>query len=168
MKEESSKKDSYERALSAYGEAIKEFRKGNWEKAQSLFEAFITRFNEEKELVDRAQIYLKVIKEKGKRGLGTPKTSDDYYYFSVYRLNQGQYDEALKLLNKALELKGDEGKIYYLMAQIYALQGQNDNALEYLKKAIQRDKIYKVMAQNEADFAPLWDDKKFKLITKLI
>lgn len=167
MKEESSKKDSYERALSAYGEAIKEFRKRNWEKAQSFFEAFINRFNEEKELVDRAQIYLKVIKEKGKRELGQPKTSDDYYYFSVYCLNQGKYDEALKLLNKALEVKGDEGKIYYLKAQIYSLQGQNDNALECLKKAIQRDKVYKVMAQNEADFAPLWEDKKFKLITKL-
>ncbi len=168
MKEEISRKDSYERALSAYGEAIKEFRKGNWEKAQSLFEAFISRFNEEKELVDRALIYLKIIKEKGQRGLGTPKTSDDYYYFSVYRMNQGQYDEALKLLNKALELKGDEGKIYYLMAQIYSLQGKNDEALEYLKKAIQKDKIYKIMAQNEIDFAPLWEDKKFKLITKLI
>ncbi|MCX7974962.1 MAG: tetratricopeptide repeat protein [Candidatus Aminicenantes bacterium] len=168
MKEEVSKKDSYERALNAYGEAIKEYRKGNWEKAQSLFESFILKFNEEKELVDRAQIYLKIIKEKGKRGLGLPKTNDDYYYFSVFRLNQGQYEEALKLLNKALEFKSDEGKVYYLMAQIYCLQGQNDEALECLKKAIQKDKIYKVMAQNEADFAPLWEDKKFKLLTKLI
>ncbi len=168
MKEESGKKDSYERALNAYAEAIKEYRKGNWEKAQSLFEAFIGKFGNEKELVDRVNVYLTIIKGKGKRALGTPKTSEECYYFSVYRLNQGQYDEALKWLNKALELKGDEGRVYYLMAEIYCLLGQTDNALEHLKKAIQKDKIYKVMAQNEADFASLWEDKKFKLITKLI
>ncbi len=168
MKEESGKKDLYERALAAYGEAVKEYRKGRWDKAQSLFESLKEKFAEEKELVDRAQIYLTIIKEKGKKPLGTPKTADDCYYFSVYRLNQGEYEEALKWLNKALEMKGDEGKVYYLMADVYCQMGQNDQALDYLKKAIQRDKIYKVLAQNEIDFSPLWEDKKFKLITKLI
>lgn len=168
MKEESGKKDAYEKALNAYAEAIKEYRKGSWEKAQTLFEAFISKFGNEKELVDRANVYLSIIKGKGKRTLGTPKTSEECYYFSVYRLNQGQYEEALRWLNKALELKGDEGRVFYLMAEIYCLLGQTDNALEYLKRAIQKDKIYKILAQNEADFAPLWEDKKFKLITKLI
>ncbi len=168
MKEDLRKKDAYDRALNAYGEAIKEYRKGRWDKAQALFESFIEKFNSEKELVDRAQVYLTIIKEKGKRSFPTPKTSEDCYYLSVYRLNQGEYDEALKWLNKALELEGDEGRIYYLMAQVYCLQGQSETALDYLKKAIQKDKIYKVLAQNESEFATLWEDKKFKLITKLI
>lgn len=168
MKEDLRKKDSYERALSAYGEAIKEYRKGRWDKAQALFETFIEKFNGEKELVDRAQIYLTIIKEKGKRSLPSPKTSEDCFYLGVYRLNQGEYEEALTWLNKALELAGDEGRVYYLMAQVHCLRGENDQALDCLKKAIQKDKFYKVLAQNEADFAPLWEDKKFKLITKLI
>jgi len=46
--------------------------------------------------------------------------------------------------------------------------GQADSALELLKKAVQKDKNFSVLAQNEPDFESLWEDKKFKLITKLV
>jgi hypothetical protein len=45
--------------------------------------------------------------------------------------------------------------------------GQPEPALDYLKKAIQKDKLFSTLAQNEPDFEPLWDDKKFKLLTRL-
>jgi hypothetical protein len=45
--------------------------------------------------------------------------------------------------------------------------GEAETALDLLKKAVQKDKTYAVLAQNEPDFEPLWEDKKFKLITKL-
>jgi hypothetical protein len=45
--------------------------------------------------------------------------------------------------------------------------GRADEAMECLKKAFQKDKFYRTLAQNEIDFEPLWDDKKFKLITRL-
>jgi hypothetical protein len=46
--------------------------------------------------------------------------------------------------------------------------GQADEALETLKKAIQKDRSFAILAQNEPDFEALWEDKKFKLITKLV
>jgi hypothetical protein len=45
--------------------------------------------------------------------------------------------------------------------------GQTDDALDCLKKAIQKDRTVTVLAQNEPDFEPLWEDKKFKLIVTL-
>ena len=29
------------------------------------------------------------------------------------------------------------------------------------------DKVFKILAQNETDFSPLWEDKKFKLLSRL-
>jgi predicted Zn-dependent protease len=167
VKEERAKKDSYEKALAAYGEATKEFHKGKMDKAQELLKAFLDKYDAEKELVDRARIYLDIAQNRGKKETVSLKTGDDYFYYSVYRMNTGEYEGALKLLEKALELKEDEGRIYYLMANVYVRMGKNEEALEQLKKAFHKDKFYRILAQNETDFEPLWEDKKFKLITRM-
>lgn len=167
MKEEKAKKDSYERALSAYGEAMKEFHKGKLDKAQELLKSFLEKYGLEKELVDRAKIYLQITQEKGKKAVISLKTLDDYFYYSVYKMNTGDYEGALKLLEKALEMKEEEGRVYYLMADAYILTGKTEEALECLKKAVQKDKFFRILAQNETDFEPLWEDKKFKLITRM-
>jgi hypothetical protein len=39
--------------------------------------------------------------------------------------------------------------------------------LDHLKTAIQLDSFLKILAQNDTDFEPLWEDKKFKLITRM-
>jgi tetratricopeptide (TPR) repeat protein len=167
VKEEKSKKDAFEKALAAYSEAMKEFHKGRFDKAQELLKLFLEKFDTEKELVDRAKIYLQMIQEKGKKETVSLKTLNDYLFYSIYKINSGGHEEALKLLEKALEMKEDEGRIYYLMADAHILMGKADEAMECLKKAFQKDKFFRIMAQNEIDFEPLWDDKKFKLITRL-
>lgn len=167
MKEEKIKKDAYMKALSAYGDAMKEFHKGKLEKAGELLKAFLEKHDTEKELVDRAKLYLQITQEKGKKETIPLKTFDDYIFYSVYKINSGAYEEALQLLEKALEMKGEEGRVFYLMADAYVLMGKTDEAMDCLKKAFQKDKFYRILAQNEADFEPLWDDKKFKLITRL-
>jgi tetratricopeptide (TPR) repeat protein len=167
VKEEKTRKDAYEKALAAYAEAMKEFHKGRFDRAQELLKVFLEKFDTEKELVDRARIYLQMTREKGKKETIPLKTIDDYIYYSIYKINSGAYEEALKLLEKALEMKEEEGKVYYVMADASILMGKPDEAMECLKKAFQKDKFYRVLAQNEIDFEPLWDDKKFKLITRL-
>jgi len=167
VKEEKTKRDSYEKALLAYGEAMKEFHKDRMDKAQELLKSFLEKYDTEKELVDRAKIYLGIAREKGKKETVSLKTSDDYFQYSVYKMNMKDYEGALKLLEKALEMKEDEGKAYYLMANVHVLMGNTEEALENLKKAFQQDKFFRILAQNETDFEPLWEDKKFKLITRM-
>lgn len=163
------KKDDYERALSAYGEAMHQFRHHHLDKAEKLFRAFIENFSVEKELVDRARIYLSIIEEKktDRKETIPLKTFDDYCFAGVYKINSGAYDEALKILERALERFPGEGKFYYLKAIVHSRKNEPDACLENLKKAIQLDKFYRTIAQNEADFQPLWEDKKFKLITRI-
>ncbi|NIM60024.1 MAG: tetratricopeptide repeat protein [Candidatus Aminicenantes bacterium] len=162
------KKDEYEKALSSYSQAMKSFHKGDYKKADELFKVFIDKHGSERELVDRAQIYLNVSEARQSKEKVPLKTFDDFYQYGLFKTNQGDYGEALKLLEKAREMKPKEGKILYLMADIYCLKGDIEKCLEHLKKAIQLDKYFSILARNERDFEPLWEDKKFKLITRMV
>ncbi|MBC7364936.1 MAG: tetratricopeptide repeat protein [Candidatus Aminicenantes bacterium] len=161
------KKDDYQKALNLYSQAIKEFRKGDYEKASASFENLIEKFPDEYELTDRAKVYLAVCQRGTKKESLSPKTLDDYLFYGQMKINKGDYEGALKLLEKALEFKKEEAKIYYLIATAYILSGRQEESLEALKKAIQKDKSLAILAQNEPDFQALWDDKRFKVLVKL-
>jgi tetratricopeptide (TPR) repeat protein len=161
------KKNDYQKALKAYSQAMKVFRREDFKRASELLQAFIKKYPAEKELVDRSQIYLSICEKRQKKERVELKTFDDYYQHSVYTVNQGDYEEALKFLDKARQMKPKEGKILYLMADAYCLMGKKEKCLEHLKKAIQIDKDFSTLAQNESDFEELREDKKFKLITRM-
>jgi tetratricopeptide (TPR) repeat protein len=168
VREQRSKKDEYQKTLAAYSVAVKEFQKGEYEKAAASFVDFIEKFPADKEIVDRARTYLAIAKKRPKKESPALKGFEDHYRAGVAKINQKDYPAAVKLLEKALEYKENEGLVYYLLADAHNLQGRTDDALEFLKKAVQKDKTYAVLAQNEPDFEPLWEDKKFKLIAKLV
>ena len=166
-KKEKLKKDDYEKMFSAYSRAVKPFRKGEYEKAAELLKDFVDKHPDEKEFVDRANIYLEICTGRQVKEKIPLKTFDDYYQYSVYKINHGKFEEALKLLEKAQEMDPKEGKVSYLMADAYCLKNDKERCLKYLKKAIQLDDYFRILAQNEADFERLKEDKKFKLIIRL-
>jgi tetratricopeptide (TPR) repeat protein len=169
MKDEKAKKDEYQKALTAYADAVKDFRKGKDEKAVESLKAFIEKYPVERELIDRARIYIAISEArlKGEKGAPSLKTADDYYQFGIYKTNARDFEEAQKLLEKAAKLSPEEGRIHYALADLHCLLGQTEISLDYLRKAIQQNKSFRILAQNETDFEPLWEDKKFKIITRI-
>lgn len=168
MSEKKIKKDEFQKALAAFGAAMKEFRKRDMTKAASSLEAFIEKYGGEAELVDRARMYLEMARGRPKKETVSLKTFEDCLQYGIYRMQQENFDEAMKLLAKALDFKTEEGRVYYLMAAVSCLTGQDEQCLEYLKKSIQKDKFLAVLAQNDKDFEPVWEDKRFKVIAKLV
>jgi tetratricopeptide (TPR) repeat protein len=165
--EQRSKKDEYQKVLAAFGQAMKEFHKGDFEKAVELLKSFIEKHPSEREIVDRARVYLALSEKHPKKESVSPKTFDDYCRAGVAKVNQTDFAGAEKFLERALEFKQNEGLVHYLLADVRCLTGRQDDCLDELKKAILKDKIYAVMAQNESDFQALWEDKKFKVLTRL-
>ena len=162
---EKAKKDKFQKALMAYGQAMKPFHKGAYLKASELLKNFIEKEDTEKELSDRAEMYFKICEEHLKKKSVSLKTFEDYYNYGVFKINQGDYEDALSLLNKASELKPKEGKIPYLLATVYSRMEKLEESLELLEKAIQIDDFFAILAQNEVDFESIKEDKKFQLIT---
>jgi tetratricopeptide (TPR) repeat protein len=164
---EKAKKDIYEKALSAYTQAVKTFRKGDCAKAKEYFEAIVENYPSEKEMVDRTKIYLAICENRQKKETVPLKTFDDYFLNAVYKLNQEEFAEAIKLLEKARAKEPKEAKAVYLMALAYCQMEDMEKCLERLKEAVHLDKFFGILARNELNFEPLWEDKKFKVITKM-
>jgi tetratricopeptide (TPR) repeat protein len=168
LKDEKSKKDEYQKALAAFTESMKDFRKPKYDKAAESFRVFIEKYPAERDLVARARTYLSISEEhlKEPRENFNPKTADDFLQAAVYKMNSGAVDEALKHIEKAVKLSPDDARILFLQADLLCRGGKLDEALEALRKAVQTEKTYRILAQNEIDFAPLWEDKRFKAITR--
>lgn len=170
MKDEKTRKDDYQKALAAYADAMKEFRKQRYDKAAESLRSFIEKYPSERELTDRAKMYVTISEGKVQEPKSSVplKTFEDHYHYGIYKTNAGEFEEAQKLLEKALKMSPEEGRIHYALADLFCLMGQTETALEHLKKAIQIDKFFRILAQNESDFESLWDDKKFRLITRIV
>ncbi|MBC7350681.1 MAG: tetratricopeptide repeat protein [Candidatus Aminicenantes bacterium] len=164
---EAKRKDDYQKALSLYNQGIKDFRKGDHYKALASFRELLEKYPEEHELVDRAKVYMTICERGTKKESIAPRHLEDYLFYAQMKINQSDFPGALKLLEKALEYKREEARVYYLMATAYVQGGQAEEGLEALKKALQKDKSLAVMAQNEPDFEPIWEDKRFKVLVKL-
>jgi len=162
------KKDEYQKALDAFGDAVKAFRLEKHDKAEELFTEFVDKHAGERELVDRARTYLKIIRERVGKPVErlTARSDEDYYLFGVYKMNMGDYDGAQKMLEKAREARPKDGRTHYLLASLAILTGDQEGSLEHLKKAVQIDKYYAILAQNELDFEFLREDKRFKAVTR--
>lgn len=167
MTDQRSKKDEYQKVLAAFSQAMKEFHKGDFEKAVELLKVFIEKYPSDREVVDRASIYLSIAQKRPKSETVSPKSFEDCCRVAILKINQHAYEDAEKLLEKALEFKENEGLVHYLLAAVRCLMGRQEASLDDLKKAIQKDRMFSIMAQNETDFQPLWEDKKFKILTRL-
>jgi predicted Zn-dependent protease len=169
VKDDRTKKDEYQKALTAYSEALKEFRKGRFDKAAELLRGLIEKHAAEREFADRARTYLTICDQRLKepKEISAPKTLEDFCHHGVYRMNRGEYEDAQKMFEKAAKLDPESAVVSYLTAALLAATNKPDEAIESLRKAVQGDKFYKILAQNEADFEPLWEDKRFRLLMRM-
>jgi tetratricopeptide (TPR) repeat protein len=169
VKDDRSKKDEYQKAMAAYGEAIKDFRKGRFDKAADSLREIITKFPTEREFGDRARVYIAICEERlrGPRESAPLKSFEDHCHAGVFKMNLPDNEEALKLFEKAAKMKPEAAIPHFLTAAVLVRLGRTEEAVEALTKAIKLDKFYKILAQNETDFEPIWEDKKFKILTRM-
>ncbi|MCP2519963.1 tetratricopeptide repeat protein [Candidatus Aminicenantes bacterium AC-335-K20] len=162
----SEKLNDYQKALEIYSKAMSYFHKKEYLKAIELFKEIINKYSNEKEVVDRANLYLSICKNRIEGEKIELKTFDDYFYYGIYHLNLGNYEKAMELLKEAQKKDPKEGKVYYALADVSAQMGDNKLALDFLKKAIELDSFFKILAQNEVDFEPLKENKEFQELVK--
>src|SRR6266508_2485048 len=143
-----------ENARKDFDRGVSALQKKKIEEAERNFVDLIQKFPEEKELVDRARVYLAVC-ERQKKDVRPPMTEpEDFYYAAVFEKNRGNVPEAIEHLKRAARKNGG-GRVDFLLACCYAQNGEHGTALEHLKKAIEEDQRHRFLARHDRDFDPV-------------
>ena len=142
-------------ARKVYEKAIELFHKRDLDGASHRFEELIAQYGDEKDLVDRARVYLKACGAGKKGRTAVAGAPDELFHAAVFEKNRGNVVKALELLKKLSGGRDEDGRVHYLAACCHALAGDVEQALSNLKKAIQADQQNRIQARLEADLAPL-------------
>ena len=90
-------------SLKQYEAAVRLLYSHEYERAKGAFEKVIAAFGDDKEVVERSKIHLRLCEQKIARKPAAPRTLDEHYDLAITLLNEGRYDESLDHLNKALK-----------------------------------------------------------------
>ena len=86
---------------------------------------------------------------------------DEYLNDGIFHLNAGNPDTALERFKYLEEKKYSHPTLDYLLSLVHLKKNDNETCLMYLKKAIKSDGFFKVVAYNEPDFEPMFENDEF-------
>ncbi len=150
-----------ENARKDYDRGVASLQKKKLDEAERHFVDLIQKYPEEKELVDRARVYLTVCQRQRRDPRPALSEPEDFYYAAVLEKNRGNVSEAIAHLNQAARKNGG-GKVEFLLACCYAQQGDLETALGHLQKAIQEDQRHRVLARHDRDFDSVRETPEFQ------
>jgi tetratricopeptide (TPR) repeat protein len=149
-----------ENARKEFDRGVAAIQKKRIEEAERHFTELIQKYPDEKELADRARVYLAVC-DRQKKANAVLTEPEDFYYAALLAKNRGQVMEAIDHLKRAVRKNGG-GKVDFLLACCYAQNGERETAIEHLKRAIEEDQSNRILARHDSDFDPVRDTPEFQ------
>jgi tetratricopeptide (TPR) repeat protein len=150
-----------ENAHKDYDRGVAALQKKKLDEAERHFLDLIQKYPEERELVDRARVYLTVCERQRRDPRPALTEPEDFYYAAVLEKNRGNVAEAIEHLKRAARKNGG-GRVDFLLACCYAQQGDLETALEHLQRAIDEDQRHRVLARHDRDFDPVREAPEFQ------
>jgi len=150
-----------ENARKEYDRGVASLQRKKLDEAERHFLDLIQKYPEERELVDRARVYLTVCQRQRRDPRPALSEPEDFYYAAVLEKNRGNVAEAIAHLNQAARKNGG-GRVDFLLACCYAQQGDLVTALTHLQKAIEEDQRHRVLARHDRDFDPVREAPEFQ------
>ena len=148
-------------SLKQYEAAVRLLYSHEYEKARGAFEKVIAAFGDDKEVVERSKIHIRLCEQKIARKPAAPRTLDEHYNFAIALMNEGKYEESLDHLNKALKSNPKCDYVIYAVAITHCRTGNFDRALANLQAAIGLRPENRFLAQRDSDFEVLKQDSRF-------
>ncbi len=113
----------------------------------------------------RACIYIEICKKRTARKRPKLDTLEEHYNYAVTLLNDGHFEDAVRVCNRAIAIDPDAAHVHYLKAVAKILAGRPSSAVAPLKKAIALDPEIRILALRDSDLESVIETNPFaKLI----
>jgi tetratricopeptide (TPR) repeat protein len=118
----------------------------------------------ERDVANRSRLHAAMCERRLEQAAPNLRSAEDYYTYGVAEINARNVAEARAHLERALQLAPGADHIYYALALAQALGGDLAGAHESMKRAIELDPRNRIMARQDADFAPLANQPPFDML----
>ena len=151
----SPRKPAYYEAITIYETGVRALQRRDFNGAAEHFRSVIQRFPDERELLERARLYLQVCERETANRPRGPATPQERVYAATVALNAGDADGALAHLKEALADDPDNDYGHYIMAIALSDRGRFAESLSHLRRSIELNPVNRSTARFEPDLAVL-------------
>ena len=133
----------------------------DFEIAAEHFRQVIQRYPEERELLERAHLFLRVSERQTARPAAPPPATDHVYAATV-ALNAGDQATALTHLQRALGANEEDDHAHYIMAVALTATGRRNEAIDHLRRSIALNAGNRTQARQDPDLDGLRRHPEFQ------
>ncbi len=149
------RRPAFYEALTVYESGVRALQRHDFTSAADSFRAVIQRYPGERELVERARLYLQVCERETARRPSGPETPSESVYAATVALNAGDVEAALGHLGRALEKAPDSDHAHYIMAVALVDKGDLSLAMVHLRQAVALNPENRSVALQDPDLETL-------------
>jgi Tfp pilus assembly protein PilF len=160
------RKSTYPDAVSAYERGIAALQRRDYQAAADAFRDLMARFPDERELQERAQVYLRVC-ERELAAAAAPRTTEERLVAATVALNAGDHARTLGLLDEVLRDDPKSDLAEYMAAVVYCGKGEPDAAIKRLRRAIDLNPENRNLARQDSDLDSLHGLEAFKVLVEV-
>lgn len=156
------RKPGFYEAVAIYERGVQALQRHDFQGAAGFFRTVLDRYPEERELLERARLYLRVCERETSRQPTVPKTPAERVYAATVALNSGDHAGALDHLQRALGEDPDHDHAHYIMAVALGMRNRAREALEHLQRAIALNPENRALAKQDPDLESLRNHEGFR------
>jgi len=157
------RKPGFYEAVAIYERGVQALQRHDFGGAANYFRAVLDRYPEERELLERARLYLRVCeRETSRRPAPEVKTPEERVYAATVALNSGDHSGALDHLQRALGEDPESDYAHYIMAVALGMRNRADEALEHLQQAIALNPENRGLAKQDPDLDSIRNHDRFR------
>lgn len=149
------------RAIKIYESGVTAVQKRKFSAAAKALREIIDDYPEERELQERAKLYLTVCDRELNPAVAEPTTLDERVYAATVALNSGASSTAIDHLNAVAYEKPADAQVQYMLSVAHAVSGDADLAITHLERAIRLNPDNRLLARQEPDFENIHDNDRF-------
>lgn len=156
------RKPTYHEAVALYERGLQALQRRDFAAAADALRSVIQQYPDERELLERARLYLKVCERELEPREPSPKTADEWVYAATVALNSGNEALALQHLQRALGENPRHDHAHYMTAVASLRRGNAAEALEHLQQAVLLNPENRSLARQDPDLDSLRDEPAFR------
>jgi len=149
-------------AVATYERGLQALQAHQYDKAIQILQSVIDLYADEKELHERARLYLNVALRHSRPPDPTPLSPDERLYSATLQLNDGRYDAARETLMALERDAPPSDHVQFMLAVVHLHRGEIGESLDHLVKAVELNPENRSAALQDSELAPLREDPGFR------